>query len=56
MTEWWTQLGAVGFEPTKAMPTGLQPVPFDHLGIPPGRHHPWLEPTLSYKLSELIQG
>jgi hypothetical protein len=25
-----------GFEPSKAEPTGLQPVPFDRSGIPPG--------------------
>src|SRR5215217_1545597 len=26
-----------GFEPAKAEPTGLQPVPFDRSGTPPGR-------------------
>src|SRR4051812_9037019 len=26
-----------GFEPSKAEPTGLQPVPFDRSGIPPER-------------------
>ena len=28
-------MGEVGFEPTKAEPTGLQPVPFGHSGTPP---------------------
>jgi hypothetical protein len=30
------QMGGGGFEPPKAEPTGLQPVPFDRSGIPPG--------------------
>ena len=30
-------MGEVGFEPTKAEPTGLQPVPFGHSGTPPRR-------------------
>jgi MFS family permease len=29
-------MGAGGFEPPKAEPTGLQPVPFGHSGTPPG--------------------
>ena len=29
-------MGGGGFEPPKAEPTGLQPVPFDRSGIPPG--------------------
>ena len=29
-------VGAGGFEPPKAEPTGLQPVPFGHSGTPPG--------------------
>jgi MFS family permease len=34
----WRQkgVGAEGFEPSKAEPTGLQPVPFGHSGTPPG--------------------
>ena len=28
-------MGGAGFEPAKAEPTGLQPVPFDRSGIPP---------------------
>jgi MFS family permease len=34
----WRQsgVGAGGFEPPKAEPTGLQPVPFGHSGTPPG--------------------
>ncbi len=34
----WRQkgMGAGGFEPPKAEPTGLQPVPFGHSGTPPG--------------------
>src|SRR5262245_22168620 len=28
-------MGERGFEPLKAEPTGLQPVPFGHLGTPP---------------------
>ncbi len=31
-------VGEVGFEPTKAKLTGLQPVPFNHSGIPPLCH------------------
>ena len=31
------EVGEVGFEPTKAEPTGLQPVPFGHSGTPPRR-------------------
>ena len=34
----WTcfgMMGERGFEPLKAEPTGLQPVPFGHLGTPP---------------------
>ena len=30
------EVGAGGFEPPKAEPTGLQPVPFGHSGTPPG--------------------
>jgi MFS family permease len=30
------KVGAGGFEPPKAEPTGLQPVPFGHSGTPPG--------------------
>src|SRR6266545_1681663 len=30
-------MGAGGFEPPKAEPTGLQPVPFGRSGTPPGR-------------------
>ena len=30
-------MGERGFEPLKAEPTGLQPVPFGHSGTPPGR-------------------
>ena len=30
------EMGAGGFEPPKAEPTGLQPVPFGHSGTPPG--------------------
>jgi MFS family permease len=30
------EVGAEGFEPSKAEPTGLQPVPFGHSGTPPG--------------------
>src|SRR4051794_21852861 len=29
-------VGREGFEPSKAMPTGLQPVPFGHSGTDPG--------------------
>src|SRR5438552_1563340 len=29
-------MGGEGFEPSKAEPTGLQPVPFGHSGIRPG--------------------
>ncbi len=29
-------MGEGGFEPPKAEPTGLQPVPFGHSGTPPG--------------------
>src|SRR5205085_675008 len=29
-------VGRDGFEPSKAMPTGLQPVPFGHSGTDPG--------------------
>src|SRR5438067_8957698 len=32
-------MGAGGFEPPKAEPTGLQPVPFGHSGTPPGTAH-----------------
>ncbi len=32
-----TLVGAGGFEPPKAEPTGLQPVPFGRSGTPPGR-------------------
>ena len=31
-----TMVGRGGFEPPKAMPTGLQPVPFGHSGTDPG--------------------
>ena len=31
----YLNMGGTGFEPVKAEPTGLQPVPFDHLGISP---------------------
>lgn len=30
-----TMVGRGGFEPPKAMPTGLQPVPFGHSGTDP---------------------
>ena len=30
-----TEVGEGGFEPPKAEPTGLQPVPFGHSGTPP---------------------
>jgi MFS family permease len=33
---WRQGVGAGGFEPPKAEPTGLQPVPFGHSGTPPG--------------------
>ena len=33
---WRQGMGAGGFEPPKAEPTGLQPVPFGHSGTPPG--------------------
>src|SRR5829696_3163419 len=33
---WIYRMGAGGFEPPKAEPTGLQPVPFGHSGTPPG--------------------
>ena len=33
---WRQSMGAGGFEPPKAEPTGLQPVPFGHSGTPPG--------------------
>jgi MFS family permease len=33
---WRKGMGAEGFEPSKAEPTGLQPVPFGHSGTPPG--------------------
>jgi MFS family permease len=33
---WRLGMGAGGFEPPKAEPTGLQPVPFGHSGTPPG--------------------
>src|SRR6187549_2175372 len=32
-------VGERGFEPLKAEPTGLQPVPFGHLGTPPAEAH-----------------
>ena len=32
-------MGAGGFEPPKAEPTGLQPVPFGRSGTPPGERH-----------------
>src|SRR6476619_2088744 len=32
-------MGAGGFEPPKAEPTGLQPVPFGRSGTPPGEAH-----------------
>ena len=32
-------VGAGGFEPPKAEPTGLQPVPFGRSGTPPGERH-----------------
>ena len=32
-------MGERGFEPLKAEPTGLQPVPFGHSGTPPGARH-----------------
>src|SRR5262245_48155376 len=32
-------MGERGFEPLKAEPTGLQPVPFGHLGTPPADAH-----------------
>ena len=32
-------MGERGFEPLKAEPTGLQPVPFGHSGTPPGVGH-----------------
>src|SRR5689334_19566296 len=33
------EMGAGGFEPPKAEPTGLQPVPFGRSGTPPGDGH-----------------
>jgi MFS family permease len=33
---WRQEVGAEGFEPSKAEPTGLQPVPFGRSGTPPG--------------------
>jgi site-specific DNA recombinase len=35
----FTFMGAGGFEPPKAEPTGLQPVPFGRSGTPPGERH-----------------
>src|SRR5262245_44226884 len=48
-------MGERGFEPLKAEPTGLQPVPFGHSGTPPGRvivARPISEPTARAGLAD----
>lgn len=43
-TRWRAWMGEGGFEPPKAEPTGLQPVPFGHSGTPP-------KPVAGYRLA-----
>src|SRR5437588_3307053 len=49
-------MGAGGFEPPKAEPTGLQPVPFGRSGTPPGTRDCSLEPMPTYDVAVIGAG
>ena len=50
------EMGAGGFEPPKAEPTGLQPVPFGRSGTPPGERHCSQGGTERLYLQNLLAG